>query len=159
MKKYGLFVDAIGTLVNDEHILKKTLYNDAKIFLNEIKSRRLENITLITGIITNCGNEIHNILKSFKIQECFDHIICSDDAHALKPSKIIFHYAANEAQLKPQHMFFIGDSLHNDALGAKIAGMTGIWLNRGNANLGDFSPQCSSLMDSLKIIKKIINNN
>jgi HAD superfamily hydrolase (TIGR01549 family) len=156
MRKYGLFVDASGTLFNEARSLEKALYDDARIFIKEIQSRKLDNNELITGIITNCGNEIHDILRELKINDHFDHIICSDDVLSLKPSRKIFQYALSEAKLNPEQIFYIGDSLQNDAQGAQNSGMTGIWLNRYSSTLSDFTPQCSSLTEALEIIKRIV---
>lgn len=58
-------------------------------------------------------------------------LVCSQEYGAAKPAAAIFHAACGELGLPPEQVAYVGDRHDVDAQGARDAGLTGIWLNRG----------------------------
>ena len=58
---YAVFLDASGTLLQSSvsNAIGVQVYADAKDILNAFKIRKINNISIKTGIITNWGNRIH----------------------------------------------------------------------------------------------------
>lgn len=97
-----------------------------------MRKRKINGIEINTGIITNWGNKINNILQELNIRDCFDIVLNTDIVPNAKPSPIIFNHACLLAQVELENAIHIGDSLHDDALGAEQAGMHGIWIKRND---------------------------
>lgn len=64
-----------------------------------------------------------------KIAKYVSDIIVSEEVGADKPNPKIFNVLLNKADLKPEEVVMIGDSLDKDIQGAHNAGMQAIWFN------------------------------
>ena len=58
-------------------------------------------------------------------------IICAELAHACKPNEKIFTYALSVANLKPEEVLLIGDSIASDITPAQKLGISPILITRG----------------------------
>jgi len=83
------------------------------------------------GIITN-GQVVQqrSKLERTGLLDRFSVVVISEEAGAAKPRPEIFHAACRLAGVDPQACTYVGDRLETDALAARAAGWTGIWLNR-----------------------------
>jgi putative hydrolase of the HAD superfamily len=83
------------------------------------------------GIISN-GDYDQQLekLEKMGIREYFDCIITSSEIGLAKPNATIFLEACYQANVHVHESYYIGDRLKTDAIGAKNAGMKGIWINR-----------------------------
>ncbi|HNY37667.1 MAG TPA: YjjG family noncanonical pyrimidine nucleotidase [Petrotogaceae bacterium] len=85
------------------------------------------------GIITNGFDSVQRKkLNSCMLTDYFKHIVTSEKAGALKPSRQIFDYAISLTGLNRSEIVFVGDEFDVDIKGANESGITGIWLNTGN---------------------------
>ena len=57
------------------------------------------------------------------------HIIVSEEVGAHKPNPLIFNTLLEKLGLSPSDVIMVGDSLKNDILGAKNAGIRSVWYN------------------------------
>jgi len=57
-------------------------------------------------------------------------VVGVEDAGAAKPDPRIFEAACDALGLTPSEVVCVGDSLAADALGARAAGLAGVWLDR-----------------------------
>lgn len=106
------------------------LFDDALPCLQE-----LERVGYQMGIITNGNRPVQKKkIKALKIRRYFSKIITSSDISISKPDPKIFHHACEMMNLPPKVCYFVGDGLETDAIGAEMAGMKGIWLNRHTTN-------------------------
>lgn len=133
-KEYAVFIDASGTLLQStfSNAIGVQLYTDTKKILAAFKNRKINNILIKTGVITNWGNRINGMLRALQVDSYFDIIISADTLQKTKPSAAVYHYACSCAGVNPNNAIHIGDSLQDDALGAQTAGLHGIWLKRAN---------------------------
>lgn len=84
-------------------------------------------------IISNGFEEVqYRKMRSAGIEHYFEHIILSDKAGALKPSKAIFEHALKINDARKEEVLMIGDSFEADIMGAANTGIDAIYFNRNN---------------------------
>ena len=103
-------------------------FHDVIPCLEQLKSKNYN-----LGIISN-GDYDRQIdkLDRLGVKQYFDILTISNQKSLTKPNKHIFLAACNEANIKPEQAYYIGDHLVYDAIASKNCGMNGIWLNRKN---------------------------
>lgn len=102
------------------------LYPDAIEILDQLKTR----YRLI--MVTNGIPEIQRgKINKAQVSHYFDPIIISGEIGVSKPNPKYFEIAIKGLDLKADECVVIGDSVQNDVGGAKNAGMTSVWINRG----------------------------
>jgi len=102
------------------------LYPDAIEILDQLKAR----YRLI--MVTNGIPEIQRgKINKAQVSHYFDPIIISGEIGVSKPNPKYFEIAIKGLDLKADECVVIGDSVQNDVGGAKNAGMTSVWINRG----------------------------
>ena len=124
-------------------------FHDVIPCLEQLKSKRLN-----LGIICN-GDYDRQVdkLDRLGIKNYFDVITISNQKGLNKPHKHIFLEACNEANIKPEQSYYIGDNLVYDAIASKNAGINGIWINRKNRTTYDDLNVIHSLNELNNIIK------
>ena len=65
------------------------------------------------------------------LQDCFAHLLISEEVGVNKPQPEIFLKALQLNQIQASEAVMIGDSYTSDIAGAKAAGIDQIWLHRG----------------------------
>jgi len=81
--------------------------------------------------ITNASG-VHQRVKlaSLGLAEYFDTVVVAGEVRVAKPDPVIFHTACAALGVPPEDVVHVGDRLDLDALGARNAGLRGVWLNR-----------------------------
>ncbi|MEV0252486.1 HAD family hydrolase [Nocardia sp. NPDC050712] len=72
-------------------------------------------------------------LQTLGIRDYFDVVLCADELGHAKPAAAAFHAACAALDLPPSEVAYVGDRLDIDALGARDAGLTAIWLDRADS--------------------------
>jgi len=95
------------------------------------------------GLLSNFDDSEtgHQIMRDTGVRDLFDAIIISADFGLRKPSPGIFAAMAERLALDPQEILFVGDTVHDDVLGSKRAGMRSAWINRQAKPLPDGIPE------------------
>ena len=84
------------------------------------------------GILSNSmfsSKTINTDLEKFGIKSYFDFVMTSSEYGIRKPNKILFNIAIKKMNLDPNEIWFIGDSINEDVIGSKNAGMFPVWYN------------------------------
>lgn len=130
LSKFGIkdmeFAQHLGDTLIKERRNRHFLFSDVIECLEQLRDRyRL-------GIITN-GSSDHQRekIERTNIAGFFDTIIISEEVGIGKPDLRIFNLALERLAVDPKAVVLIGDSLKRDVQGAQNAGITGIWINRG----------------------------
>jgi putative hydrolase of the HAD superfamily len=99
------------------------------------------------GIISNGDRDQQfRKLESIGLRGRFAHVLTSEEAGVAKPGSEIFHQACRRAGCAPGDSIYVGDRLETDAIGARAAGLHGIWLDRrGSGRRAGEIPWISSL--------------
>ncbi|UQA92924.1 HAD family hydrolase [Streptomyces halobius] len=69
-------------------------------------------------------------LTALGIRAHFEAVLCSAELGHAKPAPEAFHGACDALGLPPADVVYVGDKLDIDALGARDAGLTAVWLDR-----------------------------
>ena len=135
------FVAPFGLDLSDDHAadtwfdayLEKyrdawTLLPDALPCLAELR-RRIPGVRF--GVITNGELAFQTTkLDTVGLSEHMEHVIASGQAGFAKPDPRIFLLACGVFGVTPASAAYVGDRLRTDAIGARDAGLTGVWLDR-----------------------------
>jgi HAD superfamily hydrolase (TIGR01549 family) len=97
---------------------------------------------LRVGLISNFDDSEtgHLIMADTGIRELFDAIIISADTGYRKPNPLIFKKILEMMRLEPADILFVGDTPHDDVLGAKGVGMHSAWIRRRDRELPEGIP-------------------
>ncbi len=84
------------------------------------------------GVLSNAPDDLRDrFLSNLPVEVKWDAIVVSGEIGMRKPDPGIFHHAADEIGVSPEHCFFI-DDLEENVLGAQAIGMGGYHFTRNN---------------------------
>lgn len=129
----------LGVFLTDEQALsmqREYKKNQQKLQMSNITKSILElakenNVKL--GIITNGPSEHQwSKITALSVESWInrENIIVSGDYGINKPDDRIFEIMKEKLQLPNDSLYYIGDSIENDVVGANNAGWKSIWINR-----------------------------
>lgn len=131
-----------------EHWCHPPIYDETLEFLDCIRK---------TGIpiyfVTNSDDRfVEEAMRHYGLQS--NGLITSEQARCYKTRKDIFLYALEKADLKPEDVIHIGDSLNGDVRYASEAGISPIWLNREGKEIPEGVRAVTNLLEAVDILKK-----
>jgi len=103
-----------------------SLYDDVTGTLRILRSRGVR-----LGLISNSHRPLDTFRSHFDLDDLISVSVSSSDHGFLKPHPKIFQTALALMQVSASDAVMVGDSLTQDVLGARRAGMRGILLARG----------------------------
>lgn len=136
-----------------------TVPEGIRTMLDACKEAGLPMAILSNGKIKGQGNKIRALNMYRWFTE--DKIFISEVTGFIKPDIEVFRYAEEQLNLKPEEIWYVGDTYDADVLGGKRAGWNVIWYNHRNrkssteVNLADktvHSPE-----ELLETIKEIVS--
>ena len=84
------------------------------------------------SVLTNADNA--SILPLLRYHDLsFDAVVTSEIARAYKPDPRVFALVIKETGVLPEETLYVGDTLLDDMHGAKLAGLSTVWVNRNRA--------------------------
>jgi len=102
------------------------LFEDAVPCLDWLRAAGLK-----IGAVTNAsGRHQRGKLAGLGIERFFDTLVIAGELGAAKPDPVIFHTACARMGVPPSETIHVGDLLDTDAIGARDAGLHGVWLSR-----------------------------
>ena len=158
----------LGVYLTDEQALnmqKEYKKNQQKLQMSDktisiLERAKKNNVKL--GIITNGPSE-HQWMKVdvLGVEKWIsrENIIVSGDLGINKPDKRIFEVMQEKLQLGVESLYYIGDSLENDIVGANNVGWKSIWINRYNKEYPpgtEIYKEVQNNYELFEIIKEII---
>ena len=83
------------------------------------------------GLLSNSSTpHQHRKLEKLGLRRRFSSLVCSDEIGFAKPAAEAFAAGCAALRQPPGQVVYIGDKLATDALGARDAGLAGVWLDR-----------------------------
>ena len=104
-----------------------TLEAKAVEVVAELKRRGFR-LALVSNMMLP-GKLLEAKLQAARILTYFDHITISSDVGFIKPHPEIFRRTLAESKLRSDEVLFVGDTYHQDIIGAKRVGLKTVWLN------------------------------
>jgi putative hydrolase of the HAD superfamily len=125
------------------------LYDDVLPCLDSLSAYRL-------AVISNGDSgQQRRKLERTGIASRFDSVVISGDLGVYKPDPEIFERSLQELGVSAKEAIYVGDHLEADALGAREAGILGIWLARAGY-VGDPTDLLVPIVSSLSQVSKVI---
>lgn len=89
------------------------------------------------GLLSNFDDSEtgHLVVQDTGIRNLFDAVIISADTGLRKPNPRIFKQILDMMELQARDVLFVGDTPHEDVVGAKRVGMHTAWIRRRNQEL------------------------
>ena len=83
------------------------------------------------GVVSNFDHALtaHRILAMHGVAHFFDAVLISDEFGRRKPHPQIFAATLQALRTPADRALFVGDSLHDDVVGAHAAGLLAVWIN------------------------------
>ncbi len=104
------------------------------------------------GLLTNSSADLTSAkLDGLGITDRFDAIVTRDTLGFGKPDPRAFHRACDALGWAPAHTTYVGDELRTDAIGARDAGLRGVWLSRP----GVTDPSGAADPDGIRVIASL----
>ncbi len=75
------------------------------------------------SIISNWDERLRRLLKELALDHYFEEIFISCETGLAKPDPAIFELACRKLDVSPEEALMVGDSLEDDVLGARTAGL------------------------------------
>jgi putative hydrolase of the HAD superfamily len=108
------------------------------------------------AVVTNAsGSYQRRKLANLGMAEFIDGVVIAGELGAAKPDPVIFHTACALLGCHPGEVAHIGDRLDLDAIGARDAGLRGVWLNRTEPVEGEL-PHGVSVISSLAELPELL---
>jgi putative hydrolase of the HAD superfamily len=96
--------------------------------------QRLDDAGLAAGIVTNTDRDLLEAIEHFGLSRFVAAVSASYDVGVMKPNPRIYAHALAQAGISPADAVMVGDSYHDDVLGARAAGVAGILLDRAGGS-------------------------
>lgn len=128
-----------------------TLYDDALPCLEWLAA-----VGVKVAIVTNAsGSSQRTKLAELGVAGFITEVVIAGELGAAKPDPVIFHTACARLGFEPAEVAHVGDRLDVDAIGARDAGLAGIWLNRRGPVDGRL-PRGVSMITSLDLLPELL---
>jgi putative hydrolase of the HAD superfamily len=129
----GVLMDALALPGLDRATARRALlaslafepYPDAAPALRELRARGLRLV-----IASNWDCSLADWLAPLGLLDLVDGVVTSADAHAAKPAPAAFAAALSVAGVEASEALHVGDSVENDVVGARAAGIRAVLLWR-----------------------------
>ena len=119
-------IDYFGLTKTPWHSEDEVPYPDVVSTLMELKQRGYK-----LGVIANQNYGTEDRLNNWNLRQFFDVIAASAELSMAKPDPVIFEWALNQADCRPQNAVMVGDRMDNDMAPANRLGMHTVRLLRG----------------------------
>ncbi|MCY3784377.1 MAG: HAD family hydrolase [Chloroflexi bacterium] len=122
--------DRAYAVYSDHYDQNLTLFSDVSDTLEALRG-------LCLGVITN-GGSVHQRRKlaAVGVLDSFTTVVVSEEVGVAKPYPRIFEVACQALGAPPSACVHVGDRLDADAIGARDAGLKGVWLDRHDEGSG-----------------------
>ncbi|HEX3791173.1 MAG TPA: HAD family hydrolase [Pseudonocardiaceae bacterium] len=111
------------------------------------------------AVITNASGPYQRVkLADLGVAAFIDEVVIAGELGAAKPDPVIFHTACGLLGLEPRQVAHVGDRLDLDAIGARDAGLAGVWLNRteGGQSEDGALPAGITMVNSLQGLPELL---
>jgi putative hydrolase of the HAD superfamily len=128
-----------------------TLYDDVLPCLEWLST-----VGVRIAVVTNASGRYQRTkLANLGVAGFIDEVVIAGELGAAKPDPVIFHTACARLGFPPAEVAHVGDRLDLDAIGARDAGLAGVWLNREGPAHGAL-PADISMITGLDLLPELL---
>ncbi|GLY66948.1 haloacid dehalogenase [Amycolatopsis taiwanensis] len=136
------FLDELGVMVDAEHVsgfekrrkelVRRSwrLFGDVLPCLDWLRAAGVR----LAAVTNASGGHQRAKLTDLGLARFFDHVAIAGELGVAKPDPVMFHSVCATLGCSPEEAAHVGDKLHTDAVGARDAGLEGVWLDRGGSD-------------------------
>ena len=133
LAKYGYLnvpEDSLRVLLARLYAVTQEYWIPEKDLLPTIKTLKQRGYRM--GVISNAGDDadVQTLVDKTNIRRDLDFVVSSAAFGIRKPDPRIFQFALDFWGLPPEQVAMVGDTLEADILGARNAGIFGVWITR-----------------------------
>jgi 2-haloalkanoic acid dehalogenase type II len=163
-KEKEIFIDDLRILYEKYEIENGNSEKDVEIMLDSLYGRQFYDDTIDVlkkmkehyKLYIASNSDTEPLLDSIKGYEyLFDDIYTSERLECYKPNTDFYNKLIDKIHFKNDEVLFIGDSLDDDIIGAKMAGIDGILIDRNNKYSSEEKHQYTIVNKFMDIEKKI----
>jgi HAD superfamily hydrolase (TIGR01549 family) len=130
---YADFLGNLGVypdheLLDEIHTAFRTHYRTDYLPCVEGVLRELSQRYMVALLSNTMSDHPRVLLRESGYDRYFDYILCSRDVGVRKPNPEIFRIVLRELGVGPEEAVHVGDSVEADMVGARDAGITGVWV-------------------------------
>ena len=157
------FFACLGELIDDAEAIRReklreaamrrswTLFGDALPCLEWLAAAKVR-----IAVVTNASGPYQRAkLADLGVAAYIDEVVIAGELGAAKPDPVIFHTACEKLGFPPDQVAHVGDRLDLDAIGARDAGLAGVWLRRSGPATGAL-PADVSMINSLDELPELL---
>jgi putative hydrolase of the HAD superfamily len=157
------FFGCLGELLDDGEAIRResvrvramregwTLFDDTLPCLEWLTA-----VGVKIAVITNASGPYQRAkLANLGVARYIDEVVIAGELGAAKPDPVIFRTACARLGYQPAEVVHVGDRLDLDAIGARDAGMVGVWLNR-TGPAGGALPSDVAMITSLELLPELL---
>jgi len=115
------------------HLELSTPYDGVAKILMDLRAREIK-----LGVISNSfAGHARIILSNLELDHFFSSIVDCGDVNAFKPMREPFERVLFELKSDGTRTIYVGDEYYADMVGAKMLGITTVWINNRQVSLAD----------------------
>jgi putative hydrolase of the HAD superfamily len=123
------------------------LFDDVREIISLLRPR------FALALVTNGASDTQREnLRVLDIEHRFGAVVVSGEVGIAKPDARIFRVALEQLGVEPANVWHVGNDLDTDVGGAKAAGLTAVWLNRGGDPRKEDAPTPDHEIRSLRAL-------
>jgi putative hydrolase of the HAD superfamily len=115
---------------------------------------RLQKRQVTIGIISDMDGRLHDILPGLDLDDTFAGVFLSFSTGFAKPDRRLFETACRDSGVDVDRALHIGDSWEKDVMGARNAGLHGVWYRPQGAT-DDEWPWVSDLLQLPDLVDRV----
>lgn len=157
------FFGCLGEIIDDteakhrEYLREQAMRRSWTLFPDVLPSLEwLVAAGIRIAVITNASGPYQRAkLADLGVAAFIDAAVIAGELGASKPDPVIFHTACQKLGYPADQVVHVGDRLDLDAIGARDAGLTGVWLNRTGPTIGAL-PAGVSMINGLHKLPELL---
>jgi putative hydrolase of the HAD superfamily len=133
---YSLLCRRLG-IAEDAEVIAKRVYDEFgrperwASFPDVVPAlKSLRDAGVATGVISNWDSRLSRLLAGVGLRMLLDDVVCSAEVSLHKPDPRIFEMACRRLGVEPYQAVHVGDHYYADVLGAEVAGLMPLLLDR-----------------------------
>jgi putative hydrolase of the HAD superfamily len=163
LRRTQCFLDEVGVVVDAEHaaeferrrkdLVRRSwrLFEDVLPCLDWLRAADVR----LAAVTNASGAHQRAKLADLGLARFFDHVAIAGEMGVAKPDPVMFHSVCATMGCSPEEAAHVGDKVRTDAVGARDAGMEGVWLDRGGAG-ADAVPEGVHVIESLDDLPQLL---
>lgn len=106
-------------------------------------------------VLSNWDLRLEQTLKELNLDTCFDKIYISTRIGHAKPDPDAFRHVLEDLDIQPDNLLHVGDTLQEDIMGARQAGVAAVCINRDGKYPADAIPEDVPVIANISQLQNI----